>query len=132
MKKWLLASRTLTRRPGFAAAAILILALGIGANTAVFSMVDAVLFRPLPYQRPERLVRLWESKPSEGKERFDIAPANFLDWQKRARSFDELALFYADSNRTVLGTADGSLQVRDASVSPNCFALAGVKSRAIN
>src|ERR1700680_3982818 len=98
------AVRSFRLSPTFAATALAILALGIGAATAIFSIVDAVILRPLPFRTPERLVRVWESKPSEGKQRFDVATANFVDWQTRAQSFDGLALFDADavSNRTVL------------------------------
>jgi putative ABC transport system permease protein len=121
------ALRSLRLSPTFTVTAVATLALGIGATTAIFSMVDAVLLQPLPYHTPERLVRIWESKPSEGKERFDVATANFVDWQMGAQSFDGLALFDTDSNRTVLGTPAGSIQIRNASVTPNLFTLLGVQ-----
>jgi putative ABC transport system permease protein len=79
MKKWLLASCTLTRRPEFAAAAILILALGIGANTAMFSMVDAVLLKPLPFPNPDRLVTVREASPAKNQKESLIAPARLED-----------------------------------------------------
>ena len=72
--------RTLANSPGFAAVAILTLALGIGANTAIFSFVDAVLLKPLPYKDADRIVRVME-KPPRG-ERNGISTLNFLDWQK--------------------------------------------------
>ena len=121
------AVRSFRVSPTFTITAVATLALGIGATTAIFSMVDAVLLRPLPFRTPERLVRVWESKPSEGKERFGVAPANLVEWQARARTFDGLALVDIDTNRTVLATPSGSLQVRDASVTPNLFALLGVQ-----
>jgi putative ABC transport system permease protein len=123
------ALRSFRLSPTFTATAVATLALGIGATTAIFSMVETVLLRPLPYHAPERLVRVWESKPSEGKERFDVAPANFIDWQTRTQSFEGLALFDVASNRAVLGTPSGSIQIRDASVTPDLFTLLGVQAQ---
>jgi putative ABC transport system permease protein len=84
------ALRTLRQAPGFTAAAVLTLGLGIGANTAVFSVLDAVLLRPLPYPHPERLVTLWERERSGATE--NTSYANFLDWQSRCRSLQSLAV----------------------------------------
>ena len=75
------ALRRLARSPGFAAAAITCLALGIGANTAMFSVVHAVLLRPLPYEEPERLVGIWEASEFRESERNTVSPANYQDWQ---------------------------------------------------
>ena len=75
------ALRRLARAPGFAAAAIVCLALGIGANTAMFSVINAVLLRPLPHQQPERLVGLWEASKFRGSERNTVSPANYQDWR---------------------------------------------------
>nr|MBA3259950.1 hypothetical protein [Gemmatimonadales bacterium] len=85
-----LAWRRLGRSPGFTAAAALTLALGIGANTAVFTLVDAALLRPLPFPEPEGLVVLWESQPAQGKEQEKVSAANYLDWRRESRSFSEL------------------------------------------
>jgi putative ABC transport system permease protein len=84
-------ARGLLRRRGFTAAAVLTLALGIGANTAVFSIVRAVLLRPLPYPAPDRLVQVWESVPERGQR--GVAPANYLDWRERADAFSSMAAF---------------------------------------
>jgi putative ABC transport system permease protein len=79
--------RMLRRSPGFTAAAVVTLALGIGANTAVFSVVNAVLLRPLPYAEPDRLFVLYQQHEAENVGRTRAAPLDFLDWQKRSRSF---------------------------------------------
>src|SRR5262249_39615898 len=89
------ALRTLAKSPGFTAAAIAVLALGIGANTAIFSVVNGVLLRRLPYPDPGRLVRIWHTPPQSGfpgMRTFAVAPANFLDWQSQSRSFDGMAI----------------------------------------
>ncbi|HET8698096.1 MAG TPA: ABC transporter permease, partial [Gammaproteobacteria bacterium] len=86
------AARTLRRSPGFAAITILILALGIGANTAIFSLVSAVLLKPLPFAEPDRLMLLWEDVSSVGgPTRAEVTPADFADWRERNRSFEGLA-----------------------------------------
>ena len=83
--------RLLRRSPGFTATAIVTLALGIGANTAVFSVVDAVMLRPLPYAAPERLVSLWETNDRRPGTRSTVAPANLVDYVRETRSFEGLA-----------------------------------------
>lgn len=85
------AIRTWTRRPWLAAAAILSVALGIGANTAIFSVMNAVVLRPLPYPEPDRLVALWEAS-ADNPSRW-LAPANFLDWRREARTLSSMAVF---------------------------------------
>jgi putative ABC transport system permease protein len=87
------ALRALARRPGFAASAILTLALGIGANTAVFSLVEGVLLRPLPFQEPERLVMVWENNTVRHRARNVASPANYLAWEERNRVFESLTAF---------------------------------------
>jgi putative ABC transport system permease protein len=87
------ALRVLRREPTFSAVAILTLALGIGANTAIFSVVNAVLLEPLPYADPERLVLMWERNTAAGKDRDPVAPPNFLDWRRDNTVFDELAAY---------------------------------------
>ena len=85
------ALRSLRKAPGFSTVAILTLALGVGANTAVFSLVNAVLLRPLPYDQPDRLVLVWESAPFFNLHDSPVAPANYADWRQRSRSFEEIA-----------------------------------------
>jgi putative ABC transport system permease protein len=90
------ALRVLARTPSFALAVIAVLALGIGANTAVFSIVNAVLLRPLAFEEPERLVRLFHVPPQDafpGIARFAVSPANFYDWQRSAQRFDGMAMY---------------------------------------
>jgi predicted permease len=88
------AVRLLTRSPAFTVVAVLILALGIGANTSIFSVVSAVLLRPLPFEEPDQLVLLWEQTSSPGLAGHStVAPANYVDWKERSRSFDDLALY---------------------------------------
>jgi len=85
------AARLLSKQPGVTSIAVLTLALGIGANTAIFSAVDTVLLRPLPYQDPDRLVMVWEKRPSEGVLDNVVAPADFIDWAKLQSSFEAMA-----------------------------------------
>jgi putative ABC transport system permease protein len=105
--------RLLARNPGFAAAATVSLALGIGANTAIFTLVDAVLNRPLPFHDPDRLVMLWERKPAEGRDREGSSPGTVLDWQARSDVFDYLAAFYS---RTAIVADGGAAAVMEAEV----------------
>jgi predicted permease len=85
------ALRALGRAPGFTFAAVAVLALGLGANTAIFSVVNAVLLRPLPYPHPDELVMLYEQGLLERGGNFPVSPRNFLDWQQEARSFQSMA-----------------------------------------
>ena len=78
--------RTLLRRPGFAAVAILTLAVGIGATTAIFSLIDSVLLKPLPFKEPDRLTLVWEERTRFNLPRIQVSPANYVDWQKQAHS----------------------------------------------
>jgi hypothetical protein len=83
------AVRQLRRNRGFAAVAVLTLALGLGPTTAIFSVVNGVLLRPLPFPEPDRLVRVLEVVPKQG--RFAVAPANFLDWREQNNVFEGMA-----------------------------------------
>ena len=85
------AFRQLLKNPGFTAVAVLTLALGIGANTAIFTVVNAVLLRPLPFPDPDRLITVWERNPAQGYEQNMPAPGNFLDWQEQSQSFEDMA-----------------------------------------
>src|SRR5215469_8643965 len=85
--------RLLRRAPGFAAAVILILALGIGANSALFSALDRTVIRPLPYANPDRLMMLWEDFSVFGAPKQRVSPGTFVDWRKRTHAFDEVAAY---------------------------------------
>ena len=101
------AFRSLIRSPGFTSVALLSLAIGIGGNTAVFSLVDAVRARALPYPEPERLVTLWGNVQRERVERRGNSYPDFLDWQARATSYEGLAAvengFVHGKNRRAIG-----------------------------
>ncbi len=123
----LVASRSLRRWRIFAATAVVTLALAIGASTAIFSIVHAVLLQPLPFREPAQLVRIWEANHDEGNERALVSAANFNDWRTRSRTFDDLGLFSVSTDPTVLGIADASVQAKQTVVTPNLFALLGAQ-----
>ncbi|MDX6613047.1 MAG: putative transport system permease protein [Blastocatellia bacterium] len=117
--------RSLLKRPGFAAIAILTLALGIGANTAIFSVVNAVLLRPLPFADPDRLVMIWEDASFAGFARNTPAPANYVDVKNQNQVFSDMA---AMDMRTFNLTGDGQPEKIEArGVTASFFPLLGVK-----
>lgn len=116
--------RALIRRPGFAALAVLTLALGIGANAAIFSMVNAVLLQPLPFPEPERLVQVWETRPDQASR--SVAPANYLDWRARGESYEYLAT-WRWMTRNLLDV-DRPERLTLANTSGNFFAAMGVEA----
>jgi putative ABC transport system permease protein len=102
--------RVLFRAPSFAIAVVVVLALGIGANAAIFTIVNAVLLRPLPFEESDRLVRLFHEPPQNafpGVHRFSVSPANFFDWKKAAQLFDGMAIYrYRQFALTGVGNAE--------------------------
>ena len=116
-------ARVLAKAPGFAAVAILTLALGIGANTALFSIVNGVLLNPLPYPEPDRLVTLHESKPNF--ESGSISFPNFADWQRENHSFSQMAI--ARPNGFTLTGQGESEQINAEFISADFFSVLGVK-----
>ena len=100
------AFRVMSRTPSFAVAVVSVLALGIGANTAIFSIVNAVLLRPLPFEEPERLVRIFTRTP--GGRLFELSPGKFYDWQRDARSFEGMAMYQCCGFRELALTGTGT------------------------
>jgi predicted permease len=116
-----LAVRMLRKDSAFTVLAILTLALGIGANSAIFSVVDAILLRPLPYPEPARLVRLWESYPSRGYFRNVVNPINFLDWRDDSKSFQAMAAIIGTTHN--LNAQGQPIAVPGLRVSPEFFSV---------
>jgi len=101
-------ARLLRRSPGFTAVAAITLALGVGANTAIFTVVNAIVLRPLPFSEPNRLVRIWESNPEKGWPQFSASHPTYLDWRARAQSFERLA---AQTSAGFTLTSGGDAQI---------------------
>jgi putative ABC transport system permease protein len=115
--------RVLLKRPGFTAVAVVTLALGIGANTAIFSLVSAVLVRPLKYKDAERLVMVWEAAPAAGFPRDNVATGNYADWKAQNQVFDDMA---AVVQRTYDLTGEGEPEKLYAyGATANFFSLLG-------
>src|SRR4051794_16112947 len=113
--------RSLGKSPGFTAIALLTLALGIGANTAIFSIIHAVILRPLPYPEPARLVKIWPEKP-----RVSSSKADYLETKRRARSFEDIAA-YSNWGFTLTGTGEPA-KLEGARTTANFFSLLGVEA----
>ena len=120
--------RMLARKPGFAALAALTLALGIGANTAIFSVIDAVLLKPLPYKDTDRLVLVWEQNPERGWYRNIVSAANFLDWRRQNDVFTEMAAINPEKDFNLTRTGKPE-EVSGELVTTNLFSLLGVRPR---
>jgi putative ABC transport system permease protein len=118
------AVRVMAKRPGFTAIAVITIALGIGANTAIFTVINAVVLRPLPFPDPDKIVILTENNFAKGWNQFSIAPANFLDWRDQTKSWAEISAFDGKSfNLTGQGEPE---RLRGAAVSANLFRLLAV------
>jgi len=116
--------RTLAKNPGFTAAAVLTLGLGIGANTAIFSVVDGVLLSPLAGRDPDRLVMLWES--TQNTPQIPVSYPDYLDWRQRARSFEDIAVYSGFDQFTMTGEGDPE-RVRGGLASGSLFTVFDVK-----
>lgn len=115
--------RLLRGRPGFAVVVVLTLALGIGVPTAIFSLVNGVMLRPLPYEDPDRVVLVWERPP--GFTRFAVSPANFLDWRQQNQVFEDMAAI-ASATVNLTGTQEPE-RIRGRRVSASFFPILGVQ-----
>ncbi|HEX6731303.1 MAG TPA: ABC transporter permease [Pyrinomonadaceae bacterium] len=119
------AIRNLLKRPGFTLIAVVTLALGIGANSTIFSAVHSLLLRPLPFPELERVVAVWDKMPSRGVDRNEVAMANYLDWRAQSQSFDHLALYRWWS--TNLTGVDPPERIQGFLVTGNFFDTIGTK-----
>lgn len=120
--------RQLWRAPGFTGAAVLALGLGVGATTAIFSVLDAVVLRPLPYAQPERLVTLREANGAKGLDREPMSPVNFVDYRALTQVFTDAAAWWRPT-LTLTGEGQEPLRVRAIETSSNIFAVLGVRPR---
>jgi predicted permease len=118
--------RMLAKSPGFTALAILTLALGIGANTAIFSVINSVLLRPLPFHEPGRLVALWQTESAPGN--FPLTGPDYLDWQAQSRTLEATSLYSWERTANASGTGQ-SEAVSVSSTQADFFALLGVQPR---
>jgi putative ABC transport system permease protein len=118
------ARRAIRQRPAAAAAVVLTLALGVGANSAIFSVVSAVLFRPLPFHHPDRLVVVWESNPARGTPLSSVSAPNLADWRASDSGFDDLGAFSMLSVTWLAPT--GAERVRLVQMTPNLPSVLGV------
>ena len=128
-----LAFRSLVKTPGFTVVALITIALAIAANTAVFSLVNALLIRPLPYKTPQNLVLLFEKFSGQGLDQIPVSAPEYLDWEKQTRSYERIAAFnFADFNLT---GGEMPERIQGAVVTPSLFPLLGVspiKGRVFN
>ncbi|HZS47931.1 MAG TPA: ABC transporter permease [Blastocatellia bacterium] len=125
--------RMLWKRPGFTIVAVVTLALGIGINSSIFSIINAVLLNPLPFKEPNRIVQFWDTNRQQGwnDDTMVCAPANFLDWQKRSQSFQVMAAYFGWTNRVpnlndFLLAGDTPVRLRGLYVTGDFFNVLGV------
>ena len=121
--------RTLARQPGFAATAILTLALGIGATTAIFSVVNAVVLRPLPFDQPDRIVVVTNVNLKTGTRNTTVSGPDFHDWREQSRSFETLA-YWTNAGETSVSVNNASDYAWVLRVTPGYFRVFGVTARA--
>ncbi|MGA9769121.1 MAG: ABC transporter permease [Blastocatellia bacterium] len=115
--------RMLAKNPGVTIVAVIALALGIGANTAIFSVVNAVMLKPLPYKNADGLVMVWEHNRTRDRRQNVVSPANFLDWKEQNNVFEDMAGFY--DTRVNLTEMDDPEEIPGQRVTSNMFSLLG-------
>src|SRR5258705_4394936 len=116
-------ARMLLKQPGFTSVAVVTLALGIGANTAIFSVINAVLLRPLPYHEPDRLVTIWEEMPQRGMYEIPVSFANLRDWVDQTKTVDQISA-YTFTNLNLSGVGEPA-RLGAVRSSANLFSLVG-------
>ncbi|HET9010466.1 MAG TPA: ABC transporter permease, partial [Gemmatimonadaceae bacterium] len=119
--------RTMRRTPVLAGAAVLTLALGVGANTAIFSAVNAVILRPLPFPKPEQLYMLWEENPEKGWYKQVAAPANMFDWREQVAAFADVMAYTDMMGTSTLSDGGEPMIVKPARVTGNFFSVLGAR-----
>ena len=120
------AFRQLRRAPAISVAAILTLALGIGATTALFTVVNSVLLRPLPYPEPDRLARVYSAWPERGNFRGPVSVPDVEDWAERSRTFEAMAVYSTTPSSLVLQTDGGAAELSTVHVTAGFFPTMGV------
>jgi predicted permease len=120
------AVRLFARAPGFALAVVVVLALGIGSNSAIFTILDRTMIRPLPYADPDRLAMLWEDFSAFGSPKNRVSPGTFFDWRKRTQVFEEMAAYAGGRNMDLAGGGPPE-EVLGLSVTANLIPLLGVR-----
>jgi len=118
-------ARMLWKNPGFTLIAVITLSLGIGANTAIFSVIDALMLRPLPFREPDNLFQVWETDVKRGYNEMDASYPNFADWRDQNQVFEQIAI-YSGGTYNLAGAAEPE-RIQGAIVSPAFFPLLGVK-----
>ncbi len=121
------AARSLARSRAFTLTSVAVIALGVGAATAIFSAVDAVILRPLPFRDPGRLVMLWERSATKGWDRVNAAPANALDWREQVDAFQDVALYDSFHDGVTFVGPEGVEQLQYQQVTGNFFDVLGVR-----
>lgn len=119
------ALRMFARTPMFTGLTVLALALGIGANSAIFTVVDSVLLEPLPYANPERLVMVWNDNTREGVPQYPMSPANFLDVKASTRTLERVEMMYSFLVSAAMRTGEGTERIVGAGLTPGMFELLG-------
>src|SRR5213083_406768 len=125
MNDFRFAVRQLLKQPAFTALAMITLALAIGANTSVFSLINALLVRPLPYQQPSKLVLIWERFAAQGLDRISVSPPEYLDLENQFHGCTNIAAFNYETFN--LGGGDFPERISGAVVSAALFPLLGVE-----